>query len=304
MGKVKYQGGITKLITTLTGKRNKKKFVEFINNNLESVIKQMSANLIDISLVSFSSNKDFYDQILSILSFLRYVGVPANWIIYSDGSHTSEQINLLTTGFEFVKVELPDVSNKDIVKLNTKESLLPFIEYLLDYAEKFPLGKKLYFYLNHSIEKPTLFLDSDILFYKNAPIINILLREEVNGWYIPDYEWSCLDSRYKAYNSEQLYQVNTGFFILKKELENIVKGLDFLKSLNFQYEYFSEQTTFHILFRDNSFMPLDPRRFVLNSGDQFNFSYLFSREKMAIRHYTGPVRHKMWQRDWKWHLSL
>jgi hypothetical protein len=121
---------------------------------------------------------------------------------------------------------------------------------------------------------------------------------------LPDDDWGCLDSRYKAKNSRELYQVNSGFFLLNRELEDVRKGLDFLNSLNGKYEYFSEQTTYHILFNDNHLMPLDPRIFVLNSDDQFDLSYILPKDKMAMRHYTGTVRHKMWQRDWKWHLSL
>jgi hypothetical protein len=142
------------------------------------------------------------------------------------------------------------------------------------------------------------------LFYDKASIINILLSDEANGWFLPDDAWGCLDSRYKAENTTQLYQVNSGFFLLNRELVNLTKGVNFLQSLNGKYEYFSEQTTYHILFKDNNFMPLDPRIFVLNSDDQFDFSYILPRNKMAIRHYTGTVRHKMWQRDWKWQLSL
>ena len=60
----------------------------------------------------------------------------------------------------------------------------------------------------------------------------------------------------------------------------------------------------HILLIDNEFMPLDPRRFILDSGDQFDFSYLLPFDKIAIRHYTGPVRHKMWQAGWRNQLKI
>ncbi|HKB45000.1 MAG TPA: hypothetical protein VKC90_11445 [Chitinophagaceae bacterium] len=304
MKKIKYQGGLTKLITSKIGNKNKKRFARFIKQNLSLVSNKIIGRYMQIDIVSFSSTYDFYEQVLSILSFLRYVGTPASWTVYSDGSHTEGQVKLLESGFEFIKVEKIDWKNFKVLPDDCKQALLPYKDQLLDYASKLPLGKRLYYYLNHKIKNPTLFLDSDILFYNKASVFNLVLREKVNGWYLPDADWGCLDSRYKEKNSKQLYQVNGGFFIFNQELTDLKEGLDFLKSLNFKYEYFSDQNIFHILFRSNDFMPLDPRIFILNSADQFDFSYLYTREEMAIRHYTGPVRHKMWQRDWKWQLSL
>ena len=66
----------------------------------------------------------------------------------------------------------------------------------------------------------------------------------------------------------------------------------FLKELNSTYEYFSEQTVMHILSKTNNFKRLNPQDFVVDSADQFDFSYLYTPKNLAIRHYTGPVRHK------------
>jgi len=301
MRKLKYQGGLTKMILSELGKKNKKEFAIIINQNLNSLRHKLHGEPIQMAIVSFSCFNDFYEQTLSILSFLRYVGTPISWTLYSDGTHTSKQIQLLKSAFEFIEVKMTDLEK---LNNNCKEVLLPYIDHLLHYAKKQPLGKKLFFYLNHHLKSPTLFLDSDILFYNKASIFNLLLNDSVNGWYLPDTDGGCLDSRYKAKNWNGLYQVNSGFFLLNREMADLKEGLEFLKSLDLAYEYFSEQNTFHILFRCNSFMPLDPRIFILNNDDQFDFSYLYPKEKMAIRHYTGPVRHKMWQRDWKWQLSL
>lgn len=304
MAKLKYQGGITKLICSQIGDRNKKNFEQYVDSNLPDLVTKCSASEIHLHVASFSSNRDFYDQVLSILSFLKYVGTPQSWTLYSDGSHTAFQTELITNCFPFLELKRVDWQNKENSEIEVKERLKPYKEYLIDYVRKQPLGKKLFYYLNHEITSPTLFLDSDILFYKKSSAFNLLLSENVPGWFLPDFEWGCLDSRYRSSFNGQAYQINSGFFLLLKEIPDVKPGMEFLKSLNGDYEYFSEQTTFHILFRSNDFMPLDPRIFVLNSGDQFDFSYLYPREKLAARHYTGPVRHKMWQRGWKWHLSL
>jgi len=304
MAKIKYQGTITKTICSQLGKRNKKKFADQVNSGLVGIAQQCEHKSTAIDVASFSSNRDFYDQVLSILSFIRYVGTPRNWTLYSDGSHTDFQRELVSKSFPFLTVKLIDWDEMKDEQVVVKERLQPYKKYLIDYVRKNPLGKKLFYYLNHSVSVPTLFLDSDILFYTKSSNFDSLLAEKVPGWFLPDDEWSCLDSRYKSNHSEQMYQINSGFFLLPTEIANIESGMEFLKSLNGEYEYFSEQTTFHILFRNNGFMPFDPRIYVLNSGDQFDFSYMFSRNKIGARHYTGPVRHKMWQRDWKWQLSF
>lgn len=300
MKKIKYQGGVTKLITRKLGEVNKLRFARQIENNFPNLLAVGSQKPITLDVVSFSSSRDFYDQVISILSFLRHVGRPNSWLVYSDGTHDQKQIEQLSH-FNFLTVKIVKSLQSEVV---FKNELLPYKKALLDYAEKFPLGKKLMFYLNHPIEKPTLFLDSDILFYAKAADFHFLIQENVNGWFLPDAEWGCLDSRYKDSCPVEDLQVNSGLFLLKKELSDYGSGLDFLESLGQSYEYFTEQTVFHILFNSNRFAPLDKDTFILNSADQFDFSYLYEREKMAVRHYTGPVRHKIWQKNWKWQLSL
>jgi hypothetical protein len=304
MKKIKYQGGLTKLITSEIGKQNKIRFAQYIDSNLIALRKNIKCQPIEMEVVSFSSDRDFYDQVLSILSFIRYLGVPLSWTLYSDGSHKSQQVQILEESFEFLKVVMYDWEGSRDLPKECKESLLPYQSQFLDYALKVPLGKRLFYYLNHKINFPTLFLDADVIFYSKASALKMVLSEKVNGWFLPDADWGCLDSRYKKETPEQLYQINGGFFLFNRELNNLTEGLNFLKELNFNYEYFSDQNVFHIIFRNNGFLPLDPRIFIINTGDQFDFSYVYPREEIAIRHYTGPVRHKMWQRDWKWHLSL
>jgi hypothetical protein len=303
MKKIKYQGGLTKLITSAIGKKNKGKFSSCVEEALAKIFTIGKKASMKMDVVSFSSNKDFYDQLLSILSFVRYAGIPDLWTVYSDGRHTTDQIKVLES-MGFVKVEQINWENNAALEAACKETLLPYAEVIIDYARTFPLGKKLYCYLNHKISQPTLFLDADILFYQKASVFKAALDDGSSGWYLPDNEWGNLDSRYKEANMEQLYQINSGFFLLNKEIGSLKAGLDFLKALNYNYEDFTEQNVFHIIFRTNGLMPLDPRIFVLNSGDQFDFSYLYGRENIAMRHYTAPVRHKMWQRDWRWQLSL
>lgn len=305
MKKIKGQGKLTKMLASKVATFNKNNFNRYISeiDKLKQFIDYYGDKTIDVEVVSFSSAHDFSEQVLSILSFIKNVGLPATWTVYSDGTHTSEQIKKLESEFTFLKLIKTDFIDAYIRK-NIKPSLLPYQEILISYANKFALGKRLFLYLNYFIVKPTIFIDSDIMFYQKADCLSSIINHNENGWFLPDADWNNLDSRYMAITIPQLYQVNGGLFIINKELAKLSKGLDFLESLNDTYEYFSDQTVIHIILLENNFMPLDPRIFALNSGDQFDFGYLYPKGTIAVRHYTGPVRHKMWQRDWKWHLSL
>lgn len=309
MKKIKYQGGITKLLASKRGVHHKSEFSKLVHDQeaFSALVNKVSTKIeIAVNAVSFSSRTDFPEQVLSILSFLRYVGTPSHWLIYSDGSHTRKETEILQTIFPFVEVTSLDWSQPAPPFHYIKPVLLPYQASLQHYAKSFPLGKRLFFYLNFEITRPTIFLDSDILFYEKADILRTIIqdRSEENGWFLPDVDWGCLDSRYKKTVEVEMYQANGGFMLLNQEFTKVEDGLQFLQQLGNTYEYFTEQTVMHILLTKNKFMPLDPRTFVINTGDQFDFSYLYDPEKIALRHYTGPVRHKMWQRDWKWHLSM
>ncbi|TDD94674.1 hypothetical protein [Flavobacterium cellulosilyticum] len=307
MKKLAGQGGLTKKISTAIGNSNKAKFLKEVDSNLAHLLAEVNQNkVIAMEVASFSSCNDYPEQLLSLLSYVRYVGIPIKWTIYSDGSHTQKQIDLVESNFNFVVFKSMNFAELSSIEHLCKDEIKPYHTYILDYGKKFALGRRLFYYLHHKIEVPTLFIDSDILFYDKASLFNLILTEnpKPDGWFMPDPVWGCLDSKYKEIHSEQFYQVNAGLMMLTKEFEVLKNGLDFFKTMNFEYEYFSDQTIFQIILKDNSFMPLTPKTFILDIGDQFDFSYLFKPKQMAVRHYTGPVRHKMWQNNYKWHLGL
>ena len=307
MRKIKYQGGITKYITAKVGAKNKARFTTFIadKNNLQSIVDQFGAvKSVDMDAASFSSSRDFEEQVLSILSFVRNVGAPVRWTIYSDGSHTAEQADRLRQVLPFVHIVKHNLDDAAALKANFKQVALPWFNEILEYAREQPMGKKLLFYINHRIQRTTVFTDSDVLFYPKAEVLISQLDDNKNGYFLPDSGWGALDSRYRQKTAPQMYQVNAGFFIAKKEFDFVQVGMGLMDLYDHTYEYFSEQTIFHVLLNVNGYTPLDPRVFILDSGDQFDFSNLYHKSEMAVRHFTGPVRHKMWQQDWKWQLSI
>ena len=154
MKKIKYQGTLTKYITSSIANKNRKIFERLTTNYLKHLLTNWikdSNKKVALEVVSFSSSNDFCEQILSILSFIKYVGYPTLWTVYSDGSHSKTQIEILKTSFSFITVN--DIKWWDSNKLpvESKDKLIPFEEFFLDYGKKHPLGKKLFNYLNHKI---------------------------------------------------------------------------------------------------------------------------------------------------------
>lgn len=291
--KFRYQGGITKMICSKIAKRGREEFSKYIHGSGKINIVQRKT-VLDIDILSFSSKRDFEEQVFSIMSFLRYAGKPTRWIIYSDDSHISWHHQFIKDHFDFVSIE----------KWNACENKYTGFEDVMASYMKFNiLAKRLYAYANHPVERMTMFMDSDVLFYeKIAEKLDIVLRGG-GQWYLPDAVWGTLDSTYKSDHTPDMFQLNGGCFVTDKFLDwNPV--FEYMQSLKGTYEYFSDQTAFHIAFMKQGAKPLDPRYFILNCEDQFDFGYKYFPEEIALRHYVHPIRHKMWQKNWKWHLKI
>lgn len=283
--KIKYQGGITKVLCQKSAERHKKQF----RQNIAKIAVPVNPAEVDFEMISFSGATSFEDQVLSIISFLVYAGTPKKWTIYSDKSYTEEHKQVFKDKFAFVSVVDWDVY--DYVRDN---------KLLGDYLKECHLAKKLNVIIGHPYQWQTIYVDSDIIFYKNisAYLNSGLLSTGL--WYAPDPMWGDVEGYFKI-KRESIYPLNSGFLILNKNFDpqDIFK---YFESLHGKYHYFSEQSSFEYAFRKQQANLLDPRQFIIDSSDQFDFATKYYPDSIAIRHYTTPVRHKIWQRGWKWHL--
>jgi len=236
-------------------------------------------NTIDADIFSFSSENNFYEQLYSILSFIKNCGCPNKWTVYSDGSHTSSSI-------ETIKMIAPFI---DVVPWNKGNK---YKTELLDYTIKSPMGKKLFVSCNHTFNDKTIYVDSDVLFFPQACNIIKNLFSENKNFFLCDNCFA-LDKNYLILNKSMGYSVNGGFFIIKETFD-WSQARSYIKSLDRDYSYFSEQTALHISMIDNNSIMCDPSVFILSNKDQFAIKHSFDKNKIAIRHYVAPVRHKMW----------
>jgi hypothetical protein len=153
--------GIRWRLANWRAKRNRLSFAAAIRSASVEKLLGLSASpeQRDFQLVSFSGARDFEEQMLSLLTFRRWVGTPRSWVVFSDGTHTDEMRDLLHAQFPWVNVRSWELS----------KPLVPeTANFLFEYAQQQAMGKRLIAYSTFPLKGPTLFLDSDVFFYMKA----------------------------------------------------------------------------------------------------------------------------------------
>jgi hypothetical protein len=283
--KLKYQGAITKILSEKIASYQKKSFLR----NSENIFSELPQHgTVNFDIISFSGIDSFEDQLLSIYSFMYYAGIPKSWTIYSDKSYTIDHKNLFEKYFSFVSV-----IDWDVFTCINKHACLD------EYLKFCHLAKKVNVILGHEYSGQTMYVDSDVIFYKH---ISYYLNSAVISkglWYISDTLENA--ENHLSVSRENIYPLNSGFLILNNEF-NKQDVITYFENLKGNFHYFSEQSSFEFAFRKQAANILEPADFIVDVSDQFDFSAKYSPDKIAMRHYVSPVRHKMWQSGWKWHF--
>lgn len=295
---MRYVKGLTRRLCVELAKRRKAEWARRLSAGSLANVVPAAGRKVPLDVASFSSSGDCPEQCLSLLTFSHWVGQPRSWTVYSDGTHTARDKALLESLGSFVHV-VPWNANLDRNPASGV-SLLGYSSHPTQHA----MGKRLTAYSLHPLEGPALFLDSDVFFYKKAfeMLIAAVGEPQPRHWFLPDVHWGHLDTRYMAAHQPEMYQLNGGFFLIWPFFDwtQVTRTLD---AFSPDFQYFSDQTSYHIGFMGQGAAPLDPRLFVLDASDQFLFGTNHAPAEMALRHYTGPVRHKAWQFGWKWHFT-
>jgi hypothetical protein len=237
---------------------------------------------VPIVVYSLSCERDLPEQVASIRSFFRYVGIPDKFTVISDGSYTDNSCKLLCTINPCITV----VPIDKLVKTDLPQAVY-------DYAAQHPMGKKLSALMSIPINGATIYTDSDILFFPGATdLINLATSDNTSSLYLPDCAIK-MDERVIYDESETLNPVNGGFILFKEPLnwELAFERLSKLKELN---HYFTEQTLLHLTMHYNYGSPLCSKQYVLSVDDQFIYPDKYASKKVALRHYVSDVRHKFW----------
>ena len=237
---------------------------------------------VPIKVYALSCERDLPEQVASLRSFIRHVGVPDKFTIMSDGSYTDQSIQLLQSVHRCVDVQLLTKFQRDDLPQSVHE-----------YAAQQAMGKKLAALMSIPIDGATLYTDSDILFFQGASdLVDLANSKDTHTYYLPDCKNS-LDKRLIYEDIEMQNPINAGFILFKKSLDwnESVKRLSNLEEFP---NYFSEQTIVNLTIKRNHGVALARERYIMNVDDQFMYPDKFATKQIAMRHYVSDIRHKFW----------
>lgn len=239
------------------------------------------ARHVPLDVFGYSGESRLAEQIASIRSFLRHAGRPNRFVVVSDGTHSSESIELLRRVDECVSVESVPAPN---VSASGR---------LADYLRNHPTGKQLALVMALPREAPALYVDSDVRFFSGAPdLANYAASDTAAAYYLRDCGFAG-DQRLLRSEEEKSRPVNTGALLIRRRLDWSV-GVDRFHQLESEPNFFTNQTITHLVMHANHAEPFDPVRYVLQLDDQFMYRDHYAGPQIALRHYVDPVRHKFW----------
>src|SRR2546423_8217187 len=235
-----------------------------------------------LEVFSYSGEAALPEQVASIRSFVRNVGRPAIFNVVSDGSYSDSSKRLLQDIDPCVSVrEASDWVPKDL-----PGKIYP-------YLKNHPTGRQLALIMSLPVERPALYVDSDILFFAGAHDLHTYVeRRDVPALYLADCRFSG-DDRLLRNPDEASDPVNTGFLLLFQKLGWSLSVQRFLETPG-EPNFFTNQTMTHLTMHANGAAPFDSRKYVLQLDDQFVYPDRYAAPQIALRHYVNPVRHKFW----------
>ena len=241
---------------------------------------------VPFEVFAYSGHDSLPEQVASIRSFLRHAGRPTRFTIVSDGTYTNADIKLLRQIDPSVAVEeLPPIPSH----LSSS-----FASYLMSH----PTGKQLALIMSLPRNGPALYVDSDVYFFQQAHDLATLARATaIPAFYLLDCQFSG-DARLVRLPNERESPVNTGVLLLFQKLDWSL-GLQRFAQLNGAPNFFTNQTITHLVMHANRASPLDRTKYVVQLDDQTIYRDRYAGDRLALRHYVNPVRHKFWTTLWR-----
>jgi hypothetical protein len=263
--------------------RNKASFLQWQQLHVPAATNESA-----YTVVSFSGAKWFADQLYSLYSFYYNVGKPQHWLIYNDGTYSKTQLDA------FRKIDRVTVCDLDISDARLPKEAL----------QKFPTLKKVEIVTKHISVEKTIISDSDILFYRHfSTLIN---SDSKINYYLVDEGNRYLDKDFLLANPLIEEPFNFGLLLLHSRfsMDSVYTYIE-ERYRTGELDYWSDQTAFQkLVMNDAGFEALDRELFKVGGSDSFHLSHCVDYNKIALRHFVGPVRHKMWQYPWKKVLGL
>jgi hypothetical protein len=251
----------------------------------------------DLNVYTFSGTKHIPEQVASLRSLIRHLGVPRRVVIVSDGTHSPEAARLIGR----VHPRATVVDYRDIIRAD-----LPRV--VRGYAAANPMGAKLAMELSIDIDGPTIYADADVLYFPRIAEIADLARDpERKPRFLQDFDTRFLDARLLSDDGERKPPTNAGFQLLfaplswELALERFEAVVDPRSPGDgAQPNWHAEQTLVHLAMRASGATPLPPERYVLQVDDEYDWRDRYADSNIALRHYcfTDAVQRKLWLHVW------
>lgn len=237
---------------------------------------------VPFNVFAYSGENTLPEQVASIRSFLKHVGRPKRFTVVSDGTLSGRSIGILK-------------SLDSVISISGSAQWLPkdLPTKIYPYLTTHPTGKQLALVMSLPVDGPTLYIDSDVLFFPGArDLIRLADRGGPPAFYLADCRLSA-DERLFRGEAEKGKPVNTGVMLLFEKLDWAVAVRRFLEIQGLP-TFFTNQTMTHLTMHANGASALDDRKYVLQLDDQFVYPDRYACRDLALRHYVNPVRHKFW----------
>ncbi|MEY2490055.1 MAG: hypothetical protein QOC70_1997 [Verrucomicrobiota bacterium] len=235
-----------------------------------------------LNVFAYSGESALPEQVASIRSFLRHAGRPRRFTVVSDGTLSVRSSRILQ-------------SLDSVVSVSSSAQWLPkdLPAKIYSYLTTHPTGKQLALVMSLPDDGPTLYVDSDVLFFPGArDLVGLAETGGAPAFYLADCRLSADERLFRA-DAEKAHPVNTGALLLFEKLDWTLAIRRFLE-LEGLPNFFTNQTMTHLAMHANGASPLDDRKYVLRLDDQFVYPDRYASRDLALRHYVNPVRHKFW----------
>ena len=248
----------------------------------------------NLTVYTFSGARHVPEQVASLRSLIRNLGLPRRIVVVSDGTHSPKSARLI----ERVHPKVSVVDYRDFVRQDLPRAVS-------DFMESNPIGMKLAIELSIEVDRPTMYSDADVLLFPRiAELPDGALEEDARPRFLQDFDTRFLDARLLTDDAERQPPTNAGLLALfqplswDSALERFETVID--PRSREPESWGVEQTVVHLAMRASGGTPLPPDRYVLQVDDEHDWRDRYAGPDIALRHYcfSDPVQRKLWLHVW------
>lgn len=247
----------------------------------------------EVEVCNVTSHEEFKMTLLALKSFLFHSQLKARVLIFDDGTLRNEDVDLIKQHLVDVELIKKEKFDKRVISKFGKRSV--FLDYKnIPYVVK-KLGAILF-----TRGKKVIFLDSDVLFFKEPKHIKKWLEGSYRAFYLRDCKNSYLISNIEAhalFGVDLIPKLNSGFIGLNRE-DLDVKVLEKLVGIRdklYSYRLDHYQAFFSIIltrFKRRKVYAL-PANDYLVSEDRGRY------KNLICGHYVKSVRNRFFDDGWR-----